>query len=259
MATINRPDSEVSGKYKVIGTRPIRHDEPCRQGDRAVQYGGDLRLTGMLFGYILRSPHAHAKIKSIDTSRAAALPGVHVVMTGEDMPHVGDRVAELGEGSVVLSDLSRNVMAQGKVFYRGHAVAAVAADNIHIAEEAAKLIQVEYEVLPAVLDVHAAMKPGAPILHQKLRTDELGKKSDKPSNVAKHFRFEAGDLKGGYAKAKVTIEREFNTATVHQGYIEPHNATVLWNADGQITVWTSTQGSFSVRQQVSELLLVPIA
>jgi len=258
MATINRPDSEVSGKYKVIGTRPIRHDGADKVTGRA-QYGGDLRLTGMLFGYILRSPHAHAKIKSIDTSKAAALPGVHAVMTGEDMPHVGDRIAELGEGSVVLSDLSRNVMAQGKVFYRGHAVAAVAADNIHIAEEAAKLIRVEYEVLPAVLDVHAAMKPGAPILHEKLRTDELGKKSDKPSNVAKHFRFETGDLKGGYAKAKVTIEREFNTATVHQGYIEPHNATVLWNADGQITVWTSTQGSFSVRQQVSELLLVPIA
>ncbi len=252
MATINRPE------YKVIGTRPIRHDGVDKVTGRA-QYGGDLRLTGMLHGYILRSPHAHAKIKSIDTTQAAALPGVRAVMTGADMPHVGDRVAELGEGSVVLSDLSQNVMAQGKVFYRGQAVAAVAADNIHIAEEAARLIKVEYEVLTPVLDVHAATKPDAPILHEKLRTDELGKKSDKPSNIAKHFRFEAGDLKAGYAKAQVTIEREFNTATVHQGYIEPHNATGLWNADGQITIWTSTQGSFSVRQQVSELLNVPIA
>jgi len=263
MATINRPDSEVSGKavsgkYKVIGTRPIRHDGADKVTGRA-QYGGDLRLTGMLYGYILRSPHAHAKIKSIDITKAAALPGVHAVMTGEDMPHVGDRIAELGEGSVVLSDLSQNVMAQGKVLYRGHALAAVAADSIHIAEEAAKLIKVEYEVLKPVLDVHAAMKSDAPILHDKLRTDEMGKKSDKPSNVAKHFRFEMGDLKAGYAQAKVTVEREFNTATVHQGYIEPHNATALWNADGQITVWTSTQGSFSVRQQVSELLNVPIA
>lgn len=252
MATINRPE------YKVIGTRPIRHDGADKVTGRA-QYGGDLRLTGMLFGYVLRSPHAHAKIKSIDTTQAKALPGVHAVLTGEDMPHVGDRVAELGEGSVVLSDLSQNVMAQGKALYRGHAVAAVAADNIHIAEEAARLIKVDYEVLEPVLDVHTAMKSGAPILHEKLRTDELGKKSDKPSNVAKHFRFEMGDLKAGYAKAKVTIEREFNTATVHQGYIEPHNATALWNTDGQITVWTSTQGSFSVRQQVSELLNVPIA
>jgi len=263
MATINRPDSEVSGKevsgkYKVIGTRPIRHDGADKVTGRA-QYGGDLRLTGMLYGYILRSPHAHAKIKSIDITKAAALPGVHAVMTGADMPHVGDRIAELGEGSVVLSDLSQNVMAQGKVLYRGHALAAVAADSIHIAEEAAKLIKVEYEVLKPVLDVHAAMKSDAPILHDKLRTDEMGKKSDKPSNVAKHFRFEMGDLKAGYAQAKVTVEREFNTATVHQGYIEPHNATALWNADGQITVWTSTQGSFSVRQQVSELLNVPIA
>ncbi|MCA9095651.1 MAG: xanthine dehydrogenase family protein molybdopterin-binding subunit, partial [Planctomycetaceae bacterium] len=258
MATINRPDSEVSGKYKVIGTRPIRHDGADKVTGRA-QYGGDLRLTGMLFGYILRSPHAHAKIKSIDITKATALPGVHAVMTGEDMPHVGDRIAELGEGAVVLSDLSQNVMAQGKVLYRGHALAAVAADSIHIAEEAAKLIKVEYEVLKPVLDVHEAMKSDAPILHEKLRTDELGKKSDKPSNVAKHFRFEMGDLKAGYAQAKVTVEREFNTATVHQGYIEPHNATALWNADGQITVWTSTQGSFSVRQQVSELLNVPIA
>lgn len=253
MATINRPDS-----YKVIGTRPIRHDGADKVTGRA-QYGGDLRLTGMLYGYILRSPHAHAKIKSIDTSAAEKLPGVHAVLTGADMPEVGDRIAELGEGSVILSHLSQNVMAQGKALYRGHAVAAVAADNVHIAEEAAKLIKIDYEVLPPVLEVRAAMKGDAPILIENLRTDELGKKSEKPSNIAKHFRFETGDLKAGYAQAKVVVEREFNTATVHQGYIEPHNATGLWNADGQITVWCSTQGSFSVRQQVSELLNVPIA
>ena len=262
MATVDRPiesaETLVPRKYKVIGTRPIRHDGVDKVTGRA-KYGADIQLTGMLHGAILRSPYAHARIVSIDTTQARALAGVRAVVTGDDMPDVANRVSELGEGAVNLQHLSCNVLAQGKVLYRGHAVAAVAADNVHIAQEAIKLIDVTYEELPPVLDVLQAMKPGAPILLDDLRTQSLAGSADEPTNVAKHVRFEKGNPEQGFAQAKVVIEREFRTATVHQGYIEPHNATVLWNADGQITVWMSTQGTFSVRQQVADLVGVPLS
>jgi CO/xanthine dehydrogenase Mo-binding subunit len=244
--------------YKVIGTRPIRHDGVDKVTGRA-KYGADLQLTGLLAGVVLRSPHAHARIKSIDASRARALPGVRAVITHKDLREPGSRVVELGEGAVNLKHLSNNILAADKVLYRGHAVAAVAADSVHIAEEAAALIKVDYEVLPPVLEVQPAMQPGAPLLHDDVFTDELGKPAKKPSNIAKHFRFEKGDVAQGFASAKVVVEREFHTATVHQGYIEPHNATALWSADGHVTIWTSTQGAFTVRQQVAELVDLPIS
>ncbi len=250
-------------RYKVIGTRPIRHDGVDKVTGRA-KYGADFKLTGMLYGAMLRSPHAHARIKRIDISKAEAVPGVRAVVTSADLPEQGDRVVELGEGAVNMRHLSANVLAREKVLYKGHAVAAVAADNVHVANEAVKLIQVEYELLPPVLDVREAMRDDAPILNDDVRTRSLGshpaaEKGSKPTNVAKHFWFEKGDIAQGFAAADVVIEREFDTATVHQGYIEPHNATALWNADGKVTVWMSTQGSFTVRQQTAELLRLPVS
>lgn len=250
-------------KYKVIGTRPIRHDGVDKVTGRA-KYGADLKLTGMLYGALLRSPHAHARIKRIDTSRAESLPGVRAVATAADMPEQGDRIVELGEGNANMRHLSTNVLAREKVLYRGHAIAAVAADNVHIAEEAVKLITVEYELLPPVLEVRQAMQADAPVLNDDIRTAELGSNpatdaTSKPTNIAKHFLFEKGNIAEGFAKADLVIEHEFDTATVHQGYIEPHNATVLWNADGKITVWMSTQGTFTARQQTAELLRVPVS
>lgn len=244
--------------YQVIGTRPIRHDGVDKVTGRA-KYGADLRLSGLIYGVVHRSPHAHARIKSIDVSKALALPGVRAVITHKDLREPDSRVIELGEGAVNLKHLSNNILAADKVLYRGHAVAAVAADSVHIAEQAAALINVVYEVLPPVVDVELAMQPGAPLLHDDLLTDELGKPASQPSNVAQHFRFEKGNLAQGFAQAKVVVEREFRTATVHQGYIEPQNATALWNADGHVTVWTSTQGAFTVRQQVAELVDLPIS
>ena len=262
MATVEKTTAGEAKKYRVIGTRPIRHDGVDKVTGRA-RYGVDVQLTGMLYGKILRSPHAHARIKSIDTSKAEAYPGVHAVLTSADMPEIGSKIADLGEGMFDLKDLTQNVLAQGKVLYKGHAVAAVAADDIHTAEEAASLIAVEYEVLSPVLDVRKAMGDDAPILHENLRTKAFASAtdsaSDRPTNVAKHFQHQTGDLEQGFADAKIVVEREFTTATVHQGYIEPHNATALWNADGQITVWTSTQGSFCVREQLSGLLQQPLS
>jgi CO/xanthine dehydrogenase Mo-binding subunit len=248
--------------YNVIGTRPIRHDGVDKVTGRA-KYGADVKLSGMLHGAVLRSPHAHARIVSVDTSRAAALPGVFAVVTSRDLPEIGSRIADLGEGMFNLQHLSRNVLARGKVLYQGHAVAAVAAENVHLAREAARLIHVEYELLPPVLDVRQAMRDDAPILHDDLRTEAFASAasadSGRPTNIAKHFLHEKGDVDRGFAEAVHVVEREFTTATVHQGYIEPHTATGLWNPDGQITLWTSTQGAFTVREQLSGLLQVPVS
>lgn len=245
-------------EYKVIGTRPIRHDGVDKVTGRAI-YGADFQITGLLHGRVLRSPHAHARIISIDTSRAEAYPGVKGVVTAQDLPPAEDKIADLGEGAVSLKYLCDNILASDKALYKGHAIAAIAATNPHIAEEACELIDVEYEVLPPVLEVRQAMEPDAPILHENLRTSSLGETGDKPSNVASHLQHKKGDIDKGFDEADVIIEREFVTGTVHQGYIEPHNATALYNPDGQLTVWCSTQGAFTVREQLAEILQYPIS
>jgi len=256
MSTISVEEQEK--QYRVIGKTPLRHDGTDKVTGRA-QYGADIRLPGMLYGVVLRSPHAHARILSIDTSKAEAYPGVRAVVTANDMPDVESKIAEIGEGSINLRHQSNNVLAKDKVLYFGHAVAAVAAVNIHVAEEAAALIEVKYELLPPVLDVRMAMKDDSAILLNDLRTDELGKKGDRPSNIAGHYQIQVGDIEKGFQAASVIVEREFFTSMVHQGYIEPQNATAQHNPDGQITIWCSTQGSFGVREQTAEILEIPIS
>ena len=250
--------AEATAAYKVIGTRPVRPDGADKVTGRAI-YGADMRLTGMLHGKVLRSPHAHARIRSIDTSKARALAGVKAVVTAHDMPKAEDRMANLGEMSVNVKHLSNNALAYDKVLYRGHAVAAVAATNVHVAEEALNLIEVDYEVLPAALDVLDAMKDDAPILHEDLTSTELGQQTDKVSNVVNHFQFKLGEPGTGFDEADIVIEREFDTATVHQGYIEPHNATAMWNEEGHLSIWTSTQGAFVVQRQVAEVLGISVS
>jgi len=251
---------EKPSTYKVIGTRPIRPDGVDKVTGRA-EYGADIHLEGMLYGAVLRSPHAHARIKRIDTSRAEALPGVKAIVTHKDFPQQQSGSLDLGEGSANPLWLVENVMAGAKALYHGHAIAAVAATDLHIAEDAMNLIEVEYEKLPAVIDVREAMLSGAPILLDDLRTSVKAKgattPTDVPTNIASHARIEKGDLDAGFAAADVVVEREFTTSQFHQGYIEPQNGTAFWNRDGQITVWTSTQGSFSVRAQCATLLGVP--
>ncbi|MCA9038866.1 MAG: xanthine dehydrogenase family protein molybdopterin-binding subunit [Planctomycetaceae bacterium] len=263
MATAESDKTGLSskGKYKVIGTRPIRPDGVDKVTGRA-RYGADIRLSGMLHGAILRSPYAHARIKSIDTSKAEQLEGVYAVITHKDFPDASDKIAELGEGSVNLKHLSSNVLADDKVLYKGHAVAAVAAETTHLAYEALDLIEVEYEPLTPVLDVRKAMQDDAPILHENQRMEDMSPDattSDKPTNIYKKFFFEQGDPDAAFEKAHIVVEREFTTATVHQGYIEPHAATAVWSAEGKVTLYTCTQGTFTVRQQVAELLGLPLS
>ena len=248
----------VEKEYKVIGTRPIRHDGVDKVIGRAL-YGADYQAAGLLHGRVLRSPHAHARIKSINTSRAEAYPGVKAVVTAADLTASQDKIVDLGEGAVNLKFMCDNILAREKALYKGHAVAAVAALNGHIAEEALELIDVEYEVLPPAIEVRAAMKDDAPLVHEDLKTDEMGKQSEKPSNIASHFQHKKGDIEKGFAEADVVIERDVVTGTVHQGYIEPHNASAVYNADGEITIWCSTQGAFNARGQVAEILQHPVS
>ncbi|HEX2514232.1 MAG TPA: xanthine dehydrogenase family protein molybdopterin-binding subunit, partial [Chloroflexota bacterium] len=244
--------------YAVVGTRPVRHDGVDKVTGRAV-YGADLRLPGMLQGKVLRSPHAHARIRSLDATRALELPGVKAVVTAADFQEAESRTIDLGEGSGNVKYLQDNILARHKALYKGHAVAAVAATSAHVAEEALKLIEVDYEVLTPVSDVLEAMREGAPLLHDDLTTDSLGQKTDVHSNVAKHFQFVLGDPDAAFQRADVVVEQEVTTATVHQGYIEPHAATAVWNADGQITIWCSTQGAFVVREQTARVLQIPVS
>ena len=256
-------------EFNVVGSRPIRHDGEEKVTGRA-RYSADINLPGLLHAKVLRSPHAHARIKVIDASRALALPGVKAVVTSADFNQPTGRVIDLGEGAMINPKfLSNNCMAADKALYKGHAVAAVAATSAHIAEQALKLIDVDYEVLPAVVDVLEAMKDDAPILHERLANATNpnmrpgGLRSDddpsKSTNIANHFFFEAGDIEKGFAEADIIVEREFRTESVHQGYIEPHAATALWAADGHITIWGSSQGHFNVRDQTANILGVPVS
>ncbi|MBM3934812.1 MAG: xanthine dehydrogenase family protein molybdopterin-binding subunit [SAR202 cluster bacterium] len=242
--------------YDVVGTRPVRPDGVDKVTGRAI-YGADFKMAGMLHGKILRSPHAHAKIKSIDFSKALELPGVYAVVTAKDLPQTPDMVVELGESVSRVKYSRDNVLADKKALYRGHAVAAVAAVSPHVAEEALALIKVEYEPLPAVLTAPEGMAKGAQLLHDNLRTTEVNQEKGPLSNVAEHIQYKMGDLDKGFAQADVVVEREFNTATVHQGYIEPQVTTALWNNDGRILIWTSTQGAFTVRGEIAKILDVP--
>lgn len=239
--------------YKYIGTRSIRPDGFEKVTGRA-NYGADLSLPGMIWGKMLRSPHAHASIKRIDTSRAEALAGVLAIVTYDDFPSVSSEIVAAGEGTEDLLDLAQNLMANGKVLYHGHAILGVAATTEQIAEQALELIDVEYDVLPAVLDAVDAMAEGAPILHESMFTEGLAEKPTTASNIASVVELKKGDVEAGFAEADVIVEREFYTPTVHQGYIEPHACTVRHDEHGQSMIWCSTQGHFDVRATTAKLL-----
>jgi CO/xanthine dehydrogenase Mo-binding subunit len=248
---LERPETKLD--LKVVGTRPIRPDGADKVTGRAT-FGADFAMPGMLVGKIKRSPHAHARIVSIDARKARALPGVKAVVTSADFPNLASEEYEGGESASNLRDISLNCMARGKVLYDGHAVAAVAATSAAAADEALALIEVTYEVLPHVIDVEAAMAPDAPLLDEKLFTAGLEAAPDKPSNIAARNQLLRGDLEAGFAAADVIVERRYTTAAVHQGYIEPHATVAAFGADGQCQVWSSSQGQFMVRTYCAKLL-----
>jgi CO/xanthine dehydrogenase Mo-binding subunit len=259
MTTETRPGTTPT---RVIGTRPIRPDGYDKVAGRAV-YGADVRLPGMLYGRVKRSPHAHAIIKRIDISKALALPGVHAVVTHADFPPPREKVVESFRGPGPAEWEIERLLARRKVLFKGHPIAAVAANDLHTAEDALELIDVDYEVLQPVLSLHEALLPGAPILHDDGFADPIPRLFEhvdgKPTNIATRLELGAGDIEQGFREADVIVEREYETGTYHQGYIEPHNGTAIWGPDGRLTVWTSTQGAFGMRSGISRVLGIPIS
>ena len=234
--------NDVIMNNKWIGQSTIRPDGTEKVTGSA-QYAADFKMPGMVWGKVKRSPHAHALIKKIDTSKAAAMKGVLAVMTGDDLPMLPlDKPLPTGPNDIRW--IARGCMAREKILYVGHPIAAVAATSAQIAEAALELIEVEYEVLPHVIDVDEAMAPGAPILHDWIKTDGF----DGPTNVSAVFTVKAGDVDKGFADADLVVERTFKSAPVHQGYIEPQACIVSYKPDSQSTVWSSSQGQFMVRQ-----------
>ena len=252
MNDMTSPDL-VARELKIVGTRPLRPDGMDKVTGRA-KFGADMHVPNMLIGRVLRSPHAHARIKSIDVSKAQALKGVKAVITASDLCDLPSEFIPAGEMMVNYRDMTRNVMAREKVLYEGHAVAAVAAVSDAVAVQALSLINVDYEVLPHVIDVEKAMQPDAPVLHDDMYTIGVEPKPAKSSNIAKRVEFGFGDLDAGFAKADVVVEREFTTKPVHQGYIEPHACLASVSEDGQAELWCTTQGQFIVRAFCAKLL-----
>ena len=235
-------DSPKPRVFKQVGTRPARPDGIDKVTGRA-QYGADVSAPGMLTARILRSPHAHAEILSIDTSAAEALPGVKAVVTAADLvPQTDD----------FFRDISENILAVNKVLYDGHAVAAVAAVSGEVARAALKLIKVTYRALPHVTDVDAAMRPDAPIVQSGRALESVP--AGMSQNVTHHSEFGHGDLAAGFAKADLIVTRSFTTAATHQGYIEPHACLGSMTADGKGDLWCCTQGHYNVRTVCAALL-----
>ena len=251
MATILEDSKFDPGRdLKIVGTNPVKHDGLDKVTGRA-RFGADVSLPGMLHGRVLRSPHAHAVIRSIDASEAEALPGVKAVITRDDFP-------DIPPGSPA-GDMSRNAMAREKALYDGHPVAAVAATTEAIAKRAVKLIAVDYEALPHVIDPVEAMMPDAPILHDYLRTRGLDEESDAPTNVVERMVSRMGDVEKGFAEADVVVEREFDTRPMHQGYIEPQGCIADYSDDGQVYLWCCTQAPFVYRDRLSAILKIDAA
>lgn len=246
MATIlEKSGFNPNRKLKIVGGSPVKHDGIDKVTGRA-KFGADVFLPGMLVGKVLRSPHAHASIKSIDISAAVALPGVKAVITRDDFPDL--------KAGTPGGDLTRNVIAREKALYDGHPVAAVAAISESIAKKALKLIKVEYEVLPHVIDAVEAMQPGAPVLHDHIRTKGVKGAENQKTNVVERLDLAMGDADAGFKEADVVVEHEYDSKPMHQGYIEPQACVATCTEDGQTELWCCTQAPFVYRDRLAEIL-----
>ncbi len=256
--------NENNKSYRWVGTSPVRPDGVPKVTGMA-KFGNDYDLPGMLCGKILRSPHAHARIKSIDISKAEALRGVKAVVVGSDFPE--QNFAYIGPPRLQINfwHITRNVMAREKALYEGHAIAAVAAVDAKTADQALALIEVDYDILPHVIDVEAAMAEDAPLLFDDMITRDVEPVPEKASNVSKKIHFSLGDTEAGFAGADEIVEKTYRTAPVHQGYIEPHACLARYDPDGQGELWSASQGHFVVRNltaklvgmQLSDLKVIP--
>lgn len=235
-------DAKAARDFKVVGSRVTRPDGIDKVTGKAA-YGADISAPGMLHGRILRSPHAHARIRAIDTSEAEKLAGVKAIVTGADLATPEDES---------YADVATNCLARDKALYDGHAVAAVAATSKSIAKQAIRLIKVDYDVLPHVTDVDMAMQPDAPVVQEGRALENVP--AGMSQNVTTRYQFGHGDLEAGFARADKIIERSFKTAATHQGYIEPQACLASLGSDGRGEVWCCTQGQYMVRANCAAAL-----
>jgi len=236
-------------EYSVIGKRVNRVDALAKVTGKAL-YGADIILPNMLYGKVLWSPYAHAKIRILDVSKARALEGVKAVITAADVP--GQKKEEEYPNPMTCC------LTREKVIFAGQPVAAVAAINPHIAEEALELIEVDYEELTPVIDVLEAMKPDAPLVHLNSYTQNLPTKDAKPSNIFWYMKNSRGDVEAGFREADIVLENTFRTQTVNHGYLEPRAAVVSVDPEGKVTVWSDNQGIFELRELVAEFMNLPL-
>ncbi|MGY6646353.1 MAG: xanthine dehydrogenase family protein molybdopterin-binding subunit [Salinarimonas sp.] len=242
-----------------IGKSLARVDGRERVTGRA-RYAADITRPDMAHAKVLRSPHAHAVIKRIDTSAATALPGVLAVVTAEDFPDLPQGASiPMGETGYDMWGVSRLNMARGKVHWVGQPVAALAARDPHIAAQALELIEVEYEVLDAVTSIAEAIHPDAPVLWDNLITRGLDETPQKPSNIAARTVVSRADAKAAIAGADATGRVSVTVDTAHQGYIEPQAMVAEITPDGFATVYTSTQGQFTTELMIARMLDWPMS
>ncbi len=239
----------MMSELKVVGAAVPRVEARDKVSGRTV-YAADVHPPGTLWAKILRSPHPHARIRSIDVARARQVRGVEAVLTGREIEGylIGKQIRDMP------------VLCWDRVRFVGDRVAAVAAQSIDAAEEAAGLIDVDYEVLPAVFDPIEAMQPGAPRLHDDVTAYEGGPK-DKLApdlhNGLTRLAYKKGDVEKGFREADLVLEHTFYIPARHQGYLEPHASVVAIDGEGRIQVWTSVKNPFGVRSQLAKCLRLP--
>ena len=233
----------MSTGTRVAGQSLPRIDAPGKVTGSAV-YAADFALPGMLYGKVFRSAEPHARLVRLDTTRAASIPGVRAVVTAAD-------AADVRYGAAVKDE---PVFASDVVRYVGQPVAAVAAVTLEAAEEALAAIEAQYEPLPTVLDLAAALAPGAPLVHEGWRDYTAIPILQRDGNVCNRARIVVGDVERGWVEADHVFEQRFTTAMVHQGYTEPRAAVAAWDSSGQVTVWSNTQLPFDVQATLADIL-----
>jgi putative selenate reductase molybdopterin-binding subunit len=238
-------------KTRVVGKPEVKVDAVKLVQGKPV-FTDDFRLEGMLYGALLTSPHAHARIKHIDASRARALAGVHAVLTHQDIPRV--KYASGGQSYPQLPPYDQ-VCLDDKVRHEGDRVAVVAAETPELAEEALKLIAVEYEILPAVVDPLEAMKNGAPVIHDEADTEGIYQAEH---NIVHHVETTAGDVESSFAQADHIFTGEYRTPKQQHAHLEPHVCITYWDEDNRLVIRTSTQVPFHIRRMVAPLLGLPV-
>ena len=252
-------EEEMQREYRNVG-KPVARIDGAGKVTGETIYADDMQLPRMLHAKVLGSPYAHARIKSIDTSAARIHPGVEAVFTSSDLPPYKKN----------FSNRRGMIFPDDEVLFHGQPVVTVLASDPHVAEDALSLIRVEYEALPPVVDPIAAMDHDSPLVRSPLgdvdRSEERGhvtvaveqeEAEGKPSNIASQMNFKRGDIEVGFAEADVVIENTWRSAVVHQSYIEPHSTIADYDASGELSVWTSSQAPFYIRDELAQTLGLP--